>query len=114
MSKPTSYSMSGSTADGAIVSPDMTTYLERGYISILFYTDSTLQTPASPTAGSVVFDASETGADYGEVNDGVIDLSMPMYTRPTFAGPIKKVRATFSGVVDGGYFVATIAKYGGI
>jgi len=110
MSKPTAYTMRGSTADGAILSPDMNSFLERGYISILFYTDATLATPATPTAGTITFEGSESNTGFGSFDKGVVDLTAATYDRPNFSGSVRKVRATSLGVVGAGYFVATSAR----
>lgn len=109
----TFYRVSGSTANGTITSPDMSAQYERGYISILFYTDSTMSTLATPSAGTITFTASESDSNYGSVSSGVVDLTQQSYARPNFAGAIKKVKATCSGVTGAGYFVAKISRFGG-
>lgn len=113
MNRSTFYKVQGSTADGTITSPDMSAAYERGYISVIFYTDSTLQTIATPTAGTITFTASESDQHFGTVSNGTITASASTYARPNFSGAIKKVRATCSGITGAGYYVATISRFGG-
>lgn len=114
MTQPTAYTMRGSTADGQIFSPEMNSYLERGYISVLFYTDGTLATQVTPTAGTITFEGTESQTGYGSFDKGTIDLSVATYDRPNFAGAVRRVRATCAGIVGAGYFVATISRFGGV
>lgn len=114
MSRPTAYTLRGSTDDGEVISNDMDTYLERGYISVLFYTDATLSTLATPTAGTITFTGTESNTNYGTFENGSIDLTLATYPRPNFAGGVKKVKATCAGITGAGYFVATISKFGGV
>ena len=107
------HTIKGSTADGDIVSESMNPSFERGYLSVVFYTDSTLSTLVTPTAGSITFTASETGTGYGSINDGVIDATLEDYNRPNFSGYVTRVKATLTSVAGAGYFVATVARYGG-
>lgn len=113
MNRSTYYTLKGPTTNGTITSPDMSAGYERGYISVIFYTDSTLSTVATPTAGTIEFKASETDQNFGTVDNGTVTASAATYPRPNFAGPIKKVQATCSGITGAGYYVATISRFGG-
>ena len=107
------YTIKGSTADGDIVSESMNAEFERGYISVVFYTDSTLSTLVTPTAGTITFTASESGTGYGTIKNGAVDATIEAYDRPHFSGYVTRVKATCSGVTGAGYYVATVARFGG-
>lgn len=109
----TSYTLKGPTSDGVLVSPDMSPRFERGYISVLYYTDSTETTLATPTAGALVFQASESDTNFGDIVNGTIDASSTAYERPNFGGPVKKIQVTATGVTGAAFMVVTISRYGG-
>lgn len=107
------YQIKGSSADGDLFSPKMSLLYERGYISIMFYTDATYTVPVLPSAGAVTFTGSETGDGYGTITNGVVDVTTYLYNRPNFLGPVGFVKATSLGVTGAPFYIATISKYRG-
>lgn len=107
------YTIKGSTSDGELITEDMEAFFERGYVSVVFYTDGTMQTLVTPTAGTITFTASETGTGYGSITNGEVNAAIEDYARPNFSGYVTNVKASCAGITGAGYFVATVARYGG-
>lgn len=108
------YTISGPIADGDYFSPNMRKDLERGYISVNFYSDSEFQNLVSPTAGTITFTASEDGGNYGSLINGAVDATIANYDRPNFSGALLRVKATASGITGATHFKATVHKFGGV
>ena len=106
-----SYTVSGSTEDGTLISEDMQQSLEFGYIYVTFFTDSTKTTQIQPSSGTITFEATETGFNWGVVDNGVIDTSVVAYDRMSFAGPIRKVKVTCLDIVGADFYEATITRF---
>lgn len=109
----TFYQIKGSTANGTLTSPDMSARYERGYISVTYYTDSTLTTVVTPTAGTLTVKASETAVGYGTIDQGTMDATLAEYPRPNFSGGVRHIQATALGITGAGYYVLTISRFGG-
>lgn len=109
----TFYKIEGTTANGDLLSQDMSPRFERGYISVTFYTDSTLTSVVTPTAGTLTFTASETKNGYGTISSGTLDATADPYPRPNFSGGVASVKATAAGITGAGHYVAIISRYGG-
>ena len=105
------YIIEGPVTDGVLISENMDLYYERAYISINFFTDDTFTTLAVPLAGTVVFEASEDGLNYGTIPNGTVTAADLLYSRPTFSGSVAKVRATTLGVTVATHYRATIARF---
>ncbi len=104
---------SAASSDGDTISPLLDRFYERGYISIIFYSDAELTTIVTPGAGTVTFTASEDGTQYGDV--AVVDATLAgaesTYTRPSFAGMVRFVRVNMSGITTANFFQVRIARY---
>ena len=108
------YSIEGAPTDGSFITGAMTPSYEQGYISVVFYTDQSKTTPTNPTQGTVAFEGSETGVQYGEISAPINASTFgeaSTYTRPVFAGPIKFVRVTFAASVDAAWFEMRVGRY---
>ncbi len=103
----------GAVSGGSFISERLNICAERHYVSIVFYTDSTMSTVANPTAGTVDVDASETGEQYGNVTTITASEAGEDsdYDRPLIAGSITNVRMTFSGVTGATHFKAKISGF---
>ena len=103
-----------SVVDGTFLTDPMSRGYELGYISLVFYSDAVMQTPVEPTAGSITFEGSENGDQWGEI-DASMDATTfgpdSTYTRPTFGGQLRYVRMTLSGVTGANYFRLQVARY---
>ena len=104
---------SAASSDGDTISPLLDRDYERGYISIIFYSDAELTTIVTPGAGTVTITASEDGTQYGDV--AVIDATLAgassTYTRPSFAGMVRFVKVNMSGITTANFFQMRIARY---
>lgn len=104
---------SGATGDGNTISPLLDREYERGYLSIIFYSDADLTTLVTPGAGTVTVTASEDGDQYGDI--AVIDATTAgaesTYTRPAFGGLIRFMRVNLSGITVANFFQVRIARY---
>jgi len=111
------YSFSGSTVDASIVFDEMRDVHERGYVSITFYTDSTLSTIATPTAGIILVEVSEDGVSYGTIENGTVLAknvsSSAKYLRPNWSGSTEFLAITFSDIASAPNFLCTVYRFGG-
>lgn len=109
----TPYLIEGLSSDGALLQdPTMNPAHRVGYISVLFYSDSTFTTVVQPTTGTLTFEASEDGERFGTIPSGTLDASLTQYDRPNFAGAVKFVRATAAGIDVATHYRATIHRFG--
>jgi len=105
------YFIQGPVTNGTIVGHEfMSAAFERGYISVLFYSDE-FETVVIPLTGTLTFEASETGEGFGTIVDGAVDASIEAYDRPNFAGSVKVVRATAAGITGALNYRARIDRY---
>lgn len=97
--------------DGQYESASMPSSYHEGYISIMFY--DAQGGIVTPTAGTISFHGSETGDVWGEIASVTANLvgTGVEYTRPAFAGPMRHVRATTSGIIGAVSMVISIARY---
>ncbi len=96
------YTIEGPVTDGTIILTDgISPAYERGYISVVFYSDE-FETTVVPTAGTLTFKGSETGERYGTFLNGTIDASTEEYDRPSFFASLLKVKATAAGIIGNG------------
>jgi len=107
------YTIQSDTVDRTITSQKLSLGTDRGYACITFYTDSTKQTQVTPTAGTVTITISENGHNFGDIQNGVIDVSKAKYPRPNFQSPAKYVKCECSGVTGAGWYVLEVNMYGG-
>jgi len=107
------YILKGVTSNGTITSPSIGRFYERGYISVNFYTDATLTTLVTPSAGTLTFKASENGEQYGTITDGTVDATLVEYDRPNFSGSVGNIQATASGIIGAANYRAFISMFGG-
>ena len=113
MSVLNNYKIKGSTVNGDLLSPPMGQIYERGYASVIFYTDDTYMTPVIPSAGTVRLTVSETGVRYGTVENGTVDATADQYDRPNWAGAIGQAKATFAGITGASHVIVTLHRFGG-
>lgn len=104
------YQIKGVVADGEYLSQSIAQYFERHYITVTFYSDE-YQTPIRPTAGTVVFTATDDGFSFGTVSNGTVDATTQEYLRPNMSGKFQKVKATTSGITGATHFIAVINSY---
>lgn len=96
------YIIQGPVTDGTIILTDnISPAYERGYISVVFYSDDFITT-VLPTAGTLIFKGSETGERYGTFKKGTVDVTTEDYDRPSFTASLKKIKATALGIVGNG------------
>lgn len=96
-----SYTLEGVVSDGVVISDPMSSAYERGYISVVFYSDDYI-TSVLPTAGTLTFSASETGARFGTIQDGTVNVTTDEYDRPTFEGAVTHVKVTAKDITGNG------------
>jgi len=101
-----------SISDGVYLSGEMPLGYSTGYISLKFLNSSGAS--VVPTTGTVKFEGSEDGSSWGEI--ATIDATLVgagvEYTRPAFAGPVSKVRATLSMIsANAASVMVRIARY---
>lgn len=113
MSNYVQYHIKGSTADGELITAKMRKDFERGYVSVVFYTDDTYQTVAIPTAGTLTVTASEEGLEYGTIIGGLIQYPNTDYVRPNFAGSVERVKITALGIIGASHYIAKINRFEG-
>lgn len=106
------YTLEGPVTDGTIVGPDMSNAYERGYISVIFFSDAFI-TSVLPTAGTLTFEASELGTRFGTVSNGTVTASADKYDRPSFSGSVTKVRAIALGITGALNYRASIHRFEG-
>ncbi len=101
------------TSNGDTISPLLDRDYERGYLSIIFYSDAELTAIVTPAAGTVTVTASEDGTQYGDVAtiDATLAGENSTYTRPTFSGLIRFVKVNTAGVTNANFFQVRIARY---
>ena len=109
---------SGVTTDGAVTFNEMRHTFERGYVAITFYTDDTLSTIATPTAGTVDVTISEQGDNFGTIPNGseisaVTIATGANYSRPNWIGSVRYLKLTFALIAGAPYFRCTISQFGG-
>lgn len=104
---------SGATSNGDTISPLLDRDYERGYLSVIFYSDAELTNIVTPGAGTVTVTASEDGTQYGDV--GTIDATLAgaesTYTRLSFGGLIRFVRVNMAGITTANFFQVRIGRY---
>ncbi len=104
------YTIEAPVSDTAFLSPDISQSFERWYISVTFYSDE-YETPVTPTAGTATFTATDDGFNYGDLTDGVVDVSVVKYDRPNLSGRVRKVSCVLAGVTGATHFRAVINGY---
>lgn len=113
------YTISGDTADGTYeLNSEMSQFFERGYAAFRFYSDPSFQNLVTPTAGTVTFEVSETGAIYGSVGNGTNIPANTIgpavkYPRPNWLGSTRKARVILAGITGAAYFKCTIYRFEG-
>lgn len=107
------YRIEGPVTDGAIVLEDiLQPGLERGYISVLFYSEATFENVVTPSAGTITFEVSETGDRYGTIMNGTVQADSPTYDRPNFSGSVDKLRATCNSIAGATHYRAVLSMFG--
>lgn len=103
------YVIKDAVSDKDFISKDLSKQYTKGILSITFYSDE-YQTPVIPTAGTVVFTASEDNFNFGDIAEGTIDVTNQKYRRPYWVlGSMHNVKATLSGVTGATHFIVRIS-----
>lgn len=106
---PALYVISGSSADGSLQTDEMRWQFDAAYISVLFYSDAELTNIVTPGAGTITFEASEDGTNWGSITNGIVDPTAT-YLRPNFLGTARFVRGTTSGITVASFYKATVYR----
>lgn len=104
------YLLKGSTADGELISVDMSHAYERCYLSVVYYSDDFI-TSVIPTAGTLTCTGSETGERYGEITNGTLDATVEQYNRPAFYGSVKNIKAVALGITGAINYTLRIDRF---
>lgn len=83
---------------------------ERLYLSVTFYSDEYV-TPVTPAAGTATITATDDGFNFGTVTNGAIDVTDPVYDRPSAVGRFESVKATLAGVTGATHFRIIVNLY---
>lgn len=107
---------SGATGDGDTISPLLDRDYERGYLSIVFFSDAELTTIVTPSAGTIDITASEDGDIYGTIQDGTAISANTVgpavnYSRPNWSGQVLFLKFSLSGIVGANFFKCTAYSY---
>lgn len=105
---------SGAIADGPAIQ-GLDENLLSHFISILFFTDDTFSVVVDKLnmTGNVVFEMSETGKEFGTMNNGTLFLGGSQYNRPDARGSYEEARATFNTVTGATHYQILIASFAG-
>lgn len=105
-------SVSGVTLDGDYVINDVPMGLMNHFLSIQFFTDSTMTTlvDKSTMTGTATVMGSEYGREYGTMQNGTITMGESTYDRPNALGSYDSFRVTLSGITGAAYFRLTLAS----
>lgn len=105
------YRITGPATDGELKTEKMSSYYKSGSISVVF--KDSAGNVVTPGAGTITFSGSETDEQYGEI--GQIDATTAgepsTYTRITFGGLVRYVKATLSGVTGADSVEVRVARY---
>lgn len=101
---------------GTLLSAPMGIGLERGYISIEFYSDGSFSEIVRPTFGTVTFRGSENNTSFSSINNAIVAAAITgpsgKYTWPTFSGPVAFIQVTFANITGATHAKVFITKYG--
>lgn len=108
------FPISGAIADGPAIT-GMDVNLQSHFISILFYTDATqaVIVDKATMTGTVVFEMSENGDEFGTMPDGTLALGTSQYNRPNALGSYNTARATFTTVVGATHYKMLVSSFAG-
>tara|TARA_R100001244_G_scaffold90191_2_gene68455 strand:+ start:495 stop:956 length:462 start_codon:yes stop_codon:yes gene_type:complete len=86
---------------------------DRAYFEVLFWTDSTMTTLASPTAGAVIIEGAVSDAKFWRsIPDGDFLSANADRSIPEASGPMRNARITISSATDvASHASVTIDKY---
>ena len=111
------YSFTGTVEDGEKSLGDMLNIYDKGYVSLTFYSDSSLTQIVNPTGGTVVVTVSEDGTIFGTIPAGTVDANSVgqgrSYTRPNWGGVTTHIKLTFLSITYATHFKCDIARSGG-
>ena len=109
------YQIVSSTANGSYTLPvSMLQEYERCYVSILFFTDATLTTQATPTAGTVKVTLSPDGVNFYAIDNGSFDAAdayLETRTKPNGASMAIQGKVTYAGVTGASHAVVTFERF---
>ena len=100
------------TDDGDYIIDNVPLSLMNHFLSIQFFTDSTMSTlvDKSTMTGTATVMGSEYGKEYGTMQNGTIVLGSSTYDRPNALGSYESFRVTLSGITGAAYFRLTLAS----
>lgn len=103
------YVIKDAVSNKDFISQDLSKQYTKGIVSITFYSDE-YKTPVTPTSGKIVFTASEDNFNFGDLDEGEVDVTNKKYKRPYWAlGSMQNVKASFSDVTGATHFVIRIS-----
>ena len=109
------YQIVSSTANGSYTLPvSMLQEYERCYVSILFFTDATLTTQATPSAGTVKVTLSPDGVNFYTMDNGsfnAADAYLESRPKPSAASMAVQGKVTYSGVTGASHAVVTFERF---
>lgn len=109
------YQIVSPTANGSYTLPrDMAAEYERCYVSIRFFTDATLTTQATPTAGTVKVTLSPDGVNFFTMDNGsfnAADAYLDTRVKPSAASMYIQGKVTYVGVTGASHAVVTFERY---
>lgn len=100
------------TDDGDYFIDSVPLGLMNHFLSIQFFTDSTMSTLVDKSAmtGTATVMASECGREYGTMQNGTITMGEQTYNRPNALGSYDSFKVTLSGITGAAYFRLTLAS----
>lgn len=109
------YHIVSATANGSYTLPvNMLQEYERYYVSIRFFTDATLTTQATPTAGTVKVTLSLDGVNYYTIDNGsfnAADAYLETRPKPSAASMAVQGKVTYAGVTGASHAVVTFERF---
>ena len=109
------YHIVSATANGSYALPvNMLQEYERCYVSIRFFTDATLTTQATPTAGTVKVTLSPDGVNFYTMDDGsfnAADAYLETRVKPSAASMAVQGKVTYAGVTGASHAVVTFERF---
>jgi len=92
----------------------MSAYYERCYVTIRFFTDATLATQATPSAGTVEVTLSPDGVNYYTMDNGsfnAADSYLDTRQKPSAASMAVQGKVTYSGVAGASHAIVTFERF---
>lgn len=109
------YQIVSPTTNGSYTLPrGMAAEYERCYVSIRFFTDATITTQATPTAGTVKVTLSPDGVNFYTMDNGsfnAADAYLETRVKPSAASMYIQGKVTYAGVTGATHAVVTFERF---